>query len=440
MKKGFITGIVPAALIVLITFMLTACLNVVSPPEPESEEHEGKGQVWIVIDTENTNTASQNRSAVPNDPGFSYTLIFTMGTKTETVDITSSDWDVWLDDGVWNLKVYGTKDGHRIAESEDIQVPIAAGGDAAVVRVSLHPVNDGTPGTFHYKISFEEDGVTSSTLTLTALNSIQIIPAVSLSGSGGEGNIELDPGFYRLQVTAEKQGGVFVSPRVTVLIYSRTVTEGEYTFTAEDFTATKHTTISLDLSGIPGIKAVAAYACNADNPEEFVQGEKENNSWGIYIPVTYENVYFKIVMEKDDGSQFDYVTGAGPLADIPPGGKSFIVISRVVDALDLSAPAAAPVTGGVPQTAIDADQYTGTIAWKTGADVDFTGLTFAASTVYKAALTLTPKNVYTFTGVAADSFTHSGASGITNAADSNEITSTFHPAASTPAPDTTVNQ
>jgi formylglycine-generating enzyme required for sulfatase activity len=97
-----------------------------------------------------------------------------------------------------------------------------------------------------------------------------------------------------------------------------------------------------------------------------------------------------------------------------------------VNVLDLTALVPAPVTGEPPDTAaIDGDQYTGTIAWQTTDGAAFDSPAFAGSTVYQAALTLTAKTGWTFTGLAADSFTHDGAGLITNTADSGIVTITF---------------
>lgn len=74
---------------------------------------------------------------------------------------------------------------------------------------------------------------------------------------------------------------------------------------------------------------------------------------------------------------------------------------------------AAPVT-----TAIDSTQYTGTISWSPTASA------FAASTVYTATIALTAKTGWTLTGVAANSFTVSGATA-TNAASSGTVTAVF---------------
>jgi formylglycine-generating enzyme required for sulfatase activity len=99
---------------------------------------------------------------------------------------------------------------------------------------------------------------------------------------------------------------------------------------------------------------------------------------------------------------------------------------RTVDALNLTALVRAPVMGAAPDTtAIDEDQYTGTIAWK-DADERAAGPRFIAATAYQAALSLTAKTGYTFTGAGANSFTYSlaGAS-VENPAGSGEVTITF---------------
>jgi hypothetical protein len=93
--------------------------------------------------------------------------------------------------------------------------------------------------------------------------------------------------------------------------------------------------------------------------------------------------------------------------------------------LDLTGKVTAPVKGAAPVTTFsDTTQYTGTIAWQTegGGAV---GETFGFETVYKAVLTLTAKDGYTFTGLGADSFTYTGATSVTNAAGSGTVTIVF---------------
>ncbi|GHV06448.1 hypothetical protein FACS189485_14980 [Spirochaetia bacterium] len=96
----------------------------------------------------------------------------------------------------------------------------------------------------------------------------------------------------------------------------------------------------------------------------------------------------------------------------------------VVSALNLTALVTAPVKDATPLTpSINQTQYTGTIAWTNSSGTAHTSA-FAASTVYKAVVTLTAQPGYTFTSVAANSFTYSGAT-VTNAADSGTVTITF---------------
>ncbi|GAB6391957.1 MAG: leucine-rich repeat domain-containing protein [Treponematales bacterium] len=99
--------------------------------------------------------------------------------------------------------------------------------------------------------------------------------------------------------------------------------------------------------------------------------------------------------------------------------------AAVVSLLDLTGVVPAPETGEAPDTAIDAAQYTGTVAWQNAGGPAFGGSAFAASTVYEALVTLTAKDGFTFAGVAAGSFTHSGAASVTSAADSGAVTITF---------------
>jgi hypothetical protein len=103
--------------------------------------------------------------------------------------------------------------------------------------------------------------------------------------------------------------------------------------------------------------------------------------------------------------------------------------------LDLTSLVTAPIKDAAPVTTFTAQtQYTGAIAWQTNAGAAVTG-DFAAGTVYKAVLTLTANGGYTFEGIGANSFTYSGATSVTNTANSNIVTITF-PATAANAPGT----
>jgi len=80
----------------------------------------------------------------------------------------------------------------------------------------------------------------------------------------------------------------------------------------------------------------------------------------------------------------------------------------------------APSFGAAPATSLDASQYAGTISWSPAVNG-----AFAASTVYTATITLSPKAGYTMTGVKANGFTVAGATSVANAADSGTVTAAF---------------
>ena len=79
-----------------------------------------------------------------------------------------------------------------------------------------------------------------------------------------------------------------------------------------------------------------------------------------------------------------------------------------------------PVKDGTPVTSItENEQYSGTVAW------DESPVTFTASTVYTAIITLTAKDGFTLEGVTADFFTVDGAMSVSNADNSGVITAVF---------------
>jgi predicted small secreted protein len=126
------------------------------------------------------------------------------------------------------------------------------------------------------------------------------------------------------------------------------------------------------------------------------------------------------------------LTGCENPASGPGGGVT-------VSALDLSGFVVKPVSGETPvTTAIDAEQYTGTIAWLDASDNELANDTPFGTAVYKAVLTLTAKSGYTFTGLVEDSFTYTGATSVTNAANSGTVTITF-PTAAAPVAVTDLN-
>ena len=79
----------------------------------------------------------------------------------------------------------------------------------------------------------------------------------------------------------------------------------------------------------------------------------------------------------------------------------------------------APVYGAPPVTTVtETIEYTATISWNTNPE------RFAASTVYTATITITPKTGYTLTGVSANFFTVAGATA-TNSANAGVVSAVF---------------
>lgn len=80
--------------------------------------------------------------------------------------------------------------------------------------------------------------------------------------------------------------------------------------------------------------------------------------------------------------------------------KEFTILPKTIDpniALE------APVRNGVPQTSIETDEYTATVSWSPEVTDNF-----AQSTVYTAAVKITPKTNYTVNGIAADGYIFAG--------------------------------
>jgi hypothetical protein len=153
------------------------------------------------------------------------------------------------------------------------------------------------------------------------------------------------------------------------------------------------------------------------------------------VPVALSNGSTQMLPVTWDGSSYNPTTPGTytftgtltlPAGVINPNNKTAtvkVVVTPVATATTISTLAingvTAPVTTATPVATIaDNGQYTGTVTWAP------TDNPFIASTTYAATITLTPDSGYTLTGVAANSFTVTGAT-TTNAADSGVVTAVF---------------
>jgi hypothetical protein len=162
----------------------------------------------------------------------------------------------------------------------------------------------------------------------------------------------------------------------------------------------------------------------------------------ITITATPDTGYYvkEVTITKSDGETVTRSpAGSNKWTFSVPAGDVTVTVEfaglTVVTATDLSSLITAPVKGAAPDTtSINENQYTGTIAWQTQSGTPHSGA-FAASTVYRAVVMLIAKTGYTFNGVAADSFTYTGATSVTNAANSGTVTITFPATAADGEPD-----
>jgi hypothetical protein len=142
------------------------------------------------------------------------------------------------------------------------------------------------------------------------------------------------------------------------------------------------------------------------------------------------------------GANFFTVEGAvtvsnsvnsGVVTAVFPATAATVVNITAIEGVTAPANGAAPVTG-----ITENEQYSGIISWKNANGETLSG-NFAAVTVYTATITLTAKHGYTLEGVAADFFTVTGATTVSNSADSGVVTAAFPATAATPITNPEIN-
>ena len=97
--------------------------------------------------------------------------------------------------------------------------------------------------------------------------------------------------------------------------------------------------------------------------------------------------------------------------------KLFTILPKTINSAIILT---APVKNGVPQTEMETNEYTATVAWSPEVTDKF-----GYSTVYTATITITPKANYTVKGIVENGYTVSGAQTVTNEADSATITAVY---------------
>ncbi|AEF83672.1 probable extracellular nuclease [Treponema primitia ZAS-2] len=195
----------------------------------------GTGQVRVIIDNRNSTAP---RTIVPQDPDFVYTLSFTKGGVTEEFPVENPGGQIVdLELGAWTLRVQGTKDGEKVAESDDISVNLGAAGSSQEIRALIHPATGaGTSGgSFKYDIIFSDiSSITNAKLTLTRLSDLTVTTISNLATNGAGTLSALESGYYRLKVELTRDRQTAVRGDI-VHIYPKIETFQSYIFTADDF-------------------------------------------------------------------------------------------------------------------------------------------------------------------------------------------------------------
>ena len=173
---------------------------------------------------------------------------------------------------------------------------------------------------------------------------------------------------------------------------------------------------------------------------EFVIGKKilTNDNITKIADQTYTGEEIKPVIEVKDGDKIlvldtDYTVAYEKNINASEGAKVkveiisnnyegtleklFTILPKTINSAIILT---APVKNGVPQTEIETDEYTATVAWSPEVTDKF-----GYSTVYTATITITPKANYTVKGIAENGYTVSGAQTVTNEAASATITAVY---------------
>ena len=173
---------------------------------------------------------------------------------------------------------------------------------------------------------------------------------------------------------------------------------------------------------------------------EFVIGKKilTNDNITKIADQTYTGEEIKPVIEVKDGDKIlvldtDYTVAYEKNINASEGAKVkveiisnnyegtleklFTILPKTINSAIILT---APVKNGVPQTEMETNEYTATVAWSPEVTDKF-----GYSTVYTATITITPKANYTVKGIAENGYTVSGAQTVTNEADSATITAVY---------------
>jgi hypothetical protein len=416
---------------------------------------------------------------LPADKKAYFTVSVWDGTNTYTAN--AGDSGAILDNGTQGLSLPLTIYGITVTAPVPGTGTLSANKPAAVAGASvgvtatpaanytIYPVN-GTPtvtragdsgtetvsGSGPYTFTMPADNVTVSVVfksSLKAITAFNITSPVTATGRVDEG---------AKTVTITVPGGTAVNSMTTAITLSPGATVNPaagsganfttptktYTVSAEngstqDYGVTVNRTVNaLNLSSLVSAPVTgAAPNTTAINETQYtgsISWLKNDNSAhsGNFAGAAVYKAQVSLIAQSGytfTGVAANSFTYTGATVSNAAGGGTTLTVTitfpataAVVDEFNLSSLVTASVAGYTPDTtAINETQYTGTVAWQTASDSLPHSGAFAVGTVYKAVVSLSAKTGYTFTGVGTNAFTYTGATSVSNTANSGVVTITF---------------
>ncbi|MFP3042975.1 formylglycine-generating enzyme family protein [Treponema primitia] len=328
MKNSIERFFIPVLIMTITWTFMAACSSELNAPS--IVRGGGSGLVRILINSGQAESP-RARTVVPENPLFTYTLIFTNGSEQVRNESSDEEILVELGSGNWDLRIEGKKDGLTVAESDTVQINMVYAEEASpqTLRVVLHPViaDPSLPdGNFRYDIRFDSGlTVSESLLVLRPLSGGTDPGPIDLSAGGGSGDVSLAPGYYRLKVTARRFSQIAAKGDI-VHIYSDTQTEKSYTFKPEDFADRiflAGTAVSSGYTPVWMFFYEDEECINQIDNAIVVGGE-----WELFIPSSLDKIFIKTELEKDGTLSFSkaeiYPAGGG---SIPAGGDEHISLA-----------------------------------------------------------------------------------------------------------------
>ncbi|AEF86361.1 putative extracellular nuclease [Treponema primitia ZAS-2] len=315
----------------ILPVILAACLNPVQDAKPPV-----LGRVLVSLGD------GGGRSLLPPTTDFTkFTLVFSSGEKTVTMDLTGDDsktisaggYGVDLELGTWNLTVSaytGTAPDYTLtAESAEAVEIVVSWGSISVQKIWLIPVTVGN-GTFSWDISFPITMGTFindvATLELKkpdgAIAVHQDLLAANLTNTATEkvskGSVDIPVEYYDVVIRLQKDEKLAGRAELA-RIFPGLTTDAVFSFTEDDFVSQKYlmgeiqdpaNTSGLTLSDVR-ITAFDSDPRVAGNPISDPVTVTEGR-WALKVPVDTSSAYFKVEFHLSGNTPGVYETIEGP--------------------------------------------------------------------------------------------------------------------------------